>query len=429
MLTFKIDEFYTKNFINILICLLPISIIAGNLVINLNLILIIIFAFIFYGKEIVKIELFLFDKILIFIFIFALFSALINTVHYNNDVQNNLDTFTIKKTLSFLRFIFFYFAIRFLIEREIFNFKYFFISASLCSIFVSFDLIYQLIYGKDIFGFTNESFKLTGPFGDELIAGSYLQRFSIFSFFLLVVYFPSLQYEKKLGLCLLLIILFFYSISIAGNRMPIILFILFWVFLFLFENKLRKFSIIFFGALLVFFYIIFQFNDLVNSYTLHFFKISAQILKFTPELFSGDKISEFPNTYVKEFYSGLMSWRENFYIGGGINSFHYNCIKTVSACASHPHNYYLEILSEHGLIGMILWGYVFFYVTFISIIKKYFLKSNFTKNNLITPFAILFLVEIFPFKTTGSFFTTGNATFIFLILSVIIALYRKSQYN
>ena len=117
------------------------------------------------------------------------------------------------------------------------------------------------------------------------------------------------------------------------------------------------------------------------------------------------------------------------YIGGGINSFHYNCIKTVSACASHPHNYYLEILSEHGLIGMILWSYVFFYVTFISIIKKYFLNSNFTKNNLITPFAILFLVEIFPFKTTGSFFTTGNATFIFLILSVIIALYRKSQYN
>ena len=303
MLTFKIDEFYAKNFINILICLLPISIIAGNLVINLNLILIIIFAFLFYGKEIVKIELFLFDKILIFIFIFALFSALINTVHYNNDVQNNLDTFTIKKTLSFLRFIFFYFAIRFLIEREIFNFKYFFISASLCSIFVSFDLIYQLIYGQDIFGFTNESFKLAGPFGDEQIAGSYLQRFSIFSFFLLIVYFPSLQYEKKLGLCLLLIILFFYSISIAGNRMPIILFILFWLFLFLFENKLRKFSIIFFGALLVFFYIIFQFNDLVNSYTLHFFKISAQILKFIPELISGDKISEFPNTCVKEFYS------------------------------------------------------------------------------------------------------------------------------
>ena len=178
-----------------------------------------------------------------------------------------------------------------------------------------------------------------------------------------------------------------------------------------------------------FFYLVFQFNDLVNAYTLHFLRLSNEIVKFVPVLLFEENITQFPNTYVKEFYSGLMSWKENFYIGGGINSFHYNCIKSVSACASHPHNYYLEILSEHGLIGMLLWSIVFLYVVFVSIIKKYFLEANFTNNHLITPFAILFFVEIFPFKTTGSFFTTGNATFIFLILSVIIALSRESQYN
>ena len=179
----------------------------------------------------------------------------------------------------------------------------------------------------------------------------------------------------------------------------------------------------------MFFYLIFQFNDQINEYTSHFFRLSIEIVKFIPLLLSGENITQFPNTYIKEFYSGLMSWKENFFIGGGINSFHYNCIKTVSACASHPHNYYLEILSELGLVGMFLWSIVFLYVVFISIIKKYFLKSNFTNNHLITPFAILFLVEIFPLKPTGSFFTTGNATFIFLILSVIIALSRESQYN
>jgi hypothetical protein len=78
---------------------------------------------------------------------------------------------------------------------------------------------------------------------------------------------------------------------------------------------------------------------------------------------------------------------------------------------------------------MILWGLVFSYITYVSIVKKYFLKSNLKNNYLITPFAILFLIEIFPIKTTGSFFTTGNATFIFFILSVIIALSRKSQYK
>ncbi len=429
MLALKIDEFYIKNFINFLICLLPVSFIAGNLIINLNLGLIIIFSFLFYGKEIFKLKLLFFDKVLILIFIFAIFTSLFNTFNYKNDYQKTLDTFTINKTLSFLRFLFFYFAMRFLVEKKIFSFKYFFVVSSLCSIFVSLDLIYQFINGKDIFGFTSETYKLAGPFGDEQIAGSYLQRFSVFSFFLIIIYYPNLSFKTKLTLFLFLILLFFYSIFLAGNRMPIIVFMLFWIFLFFLEKRLRNFSILFLGSLLFFFYLVFQFNDLVNTYTLHFFRISNEIVKFVPVLLSEENINQFPNTYVKEFYSGLMSWKENFYIGGGINSFHYNCVKSVSACASHPHNYYLEILSEHGLIGMLLWSIVFLYVVFVSIIKKYFLEANFINNHLITPFAILFLVEIFPFKTTGSFFTTGNATFIFLILSVIIALSRKSQYN
>ena len=78
---------------------------------------------------------------------------------------------------------------------------------------------------------------------------------------------------------------------------------------------------------------------------------------------------------------------------------------------------------------MMLWGGIFVYIFYVSILKKFFIKSNINNNNLITPFAILFFIEIFPIKTTGSFFTTGNATYIFFIMAVIIALYRRSQYN
>ena len=39
-------------------------------------------------------------------------------------------------------------------------------------------------YGKDIFGFKPTlPRRLGGPFGDELIAGGFIQRFSLFSFF------------------------------------------------------------------------------------------------------------------------------------------------------------------------------------------------------------------------------------------------------
>ena len=48
-------------------------------------------------------------------------------------------------------------------------------------LFVCMDVIYQLIFGYDIFGYAALDRRLSGPFGDELIAGSFVQRFSLIS--------------------------------------------------------------------------------------------------------------------------------------------------------------------------------------------------------------------------------------------------------
>ena len=39
----------------------------------------------------------------------------------------------------------------------------------------------------------------------------------------------------------------------------------------------------------------------------------------------------------------------------------------------------------------------------------------------------LFISEIFPIKSTGSFFTTGNATYIFLIMAILIGLRNQDN--
>ena len=54
------------------------------------------------------------------------------------------------------------------------------LSSSIFSLLVGLDIFYQSIFGKDVFGHLPIGLKLGGPFGDELIAGSYLQRFSLF---------------------------------------------------------------------------------------------------------------------------------------------------------------------------------------------------------------------------------------------------------
>ena len=49
------------------------------------------------------------------------------------------------------------------------------------------------------------------------------------------------------------------------------------------------------------------------------------------------------------------------------------------------------------------------------------------ENNLIVPFIFLFIAEIFPLKSTGSFFTTGNTTYLFLIMAILIGLINQNN--
>jgi hypothetical protein len=142
------------------------------------------------------------------------------------------------------------------------------------------------------------------------------------------------------------------------------------------------------------------------------------------------KVIPFKNVYIKEFHSGYQTWLKHKYVGGGIKSFRYNCIKLLAVtmnCNSHPHNYYLEILSELGLIGFFLILIIFCIVLFKSFFNHYTGKLSLTYNKIIIPFMFLFLIEIFPIKTTGSFFTTGNATYLFLIMSITVALSQTSK--
>jgi hypothetical protein len=64
---------------------------------------------------------------------------------------------------------------------------------------------------------------------------------------------------------------------------------------------------------------------------------------------------------------------------------------------------------------------------FISFIKKYFLAPQKDINIEIIPFIFLFFIEIFPIKSTGSFFTTGNTTYLFLIIGILIGLLSKKN--
>ena len=425
--------------INSLFSLLIFSFIAGNLVLNLNVILLIISSIFFFKKKIFQFKIDLFDKILITLFIYILLCGALNNIYYYK--EGLIDDFSIfLKSLLFLRFLFFYFVVKFLIIENIINFKIFFLAAFVGVTFVCLDIVYQLATGYDIFGYIALNRNLSGPFGDELIAGSFIQRFSIIALALIPIFYKFKKNYYKYIMTFALICLYFFALILSGNRVPMAFFILIIAGITIFEQKLRKLLLPF---ILIVSSIIFSTYNLNENYRSHlrtFMETTSVLLPFSSKnLLTAEEAEKYKdfgfytfeyknkkykmnNIYHKEFKTGYILWSDKKLFGGGIKSFKVNCPKAKINCNQHPHNYYLEILANLGLLGFFIIFILFSLIFIKTFIAKYFKKSNLNHYHLITPFIFLFFAEIFPIRSTGSFFTTGNATYIFLLLSIIIPL-------
>ena len=421
-----------KDYLSFLLALFPIGFIAGNLIINSITILLILSTFFLYRKDIFKIKFYLLDKIILIFFLLILMSGTISAIDWYLEESWKSPFKTILRSTLFFRYFLLYILLRFLIENKIVNLKFFFITCALSSLFVSFDIFYQYKFGQDIFGFeTVWERKLSGPFGDELIAGGFIQRFSLFSFFVLPLFFSEKSKQFSKYAIPVLFIIFFTSIILSGNRMPLLLFIFSTSLILLLTKQARRYFIPFIVIFTVIFSIIFNLNSEVKTNFKNFHK---QISKISMIILNKDLGEERVPPYYKEFSSFYETWKLNKFIGGGIKTFRYYCHlrKNIDKnsdfiCNMHPHNYYLEILTETGLVGLIISISIFSIILYISFFKKYFIASPLQKNNIIVPFIFLFLTEIFPLKSTGSFFTTGNTTYLFLILAILIGLVRREN--
>ena len=439
------SRFFNKNnYINFLFSLIPLSFIIGNLLLNLNIILLIVITALFYGKDFNNIKLYFLDKLIIFFFAFSLFVAFYNYLDNFFFLEVSKGDLTILfKTIAYLRYLFLYFTIRYIVEKKIVDFKLFFISSSFFSIFVSLDIFYQFIFGQDIFNFKPVGYKFAGPFNEELIAGGYIQRFSLFTFFFFSLFLKSKNKFIRNFLIPILFLIIFLALVISGNRMPLILFLLALALIVIFEKKTRKYLFWFLTTLLFFFFIMINSSSDPNSKS--YWKIKGNLIGLTTEIIKISKAIDLKERkinrdampgYYHEFEAFYDTWLMNKYIGGGIKSFRINCpkrqnldINERTTCNTHPHNYYLEILTDLGFIGFFILFGIFIITFYISFIKKYLMRSTLNTNHLITPFMILFFIEIFPLRTSGSFFTTGNFTFIILMMSITIALSRKQNLN
>ena len=452
----KTDSKYL--FVNIVFSLIPLSLIIGTLALNANILFFIIINLIFFGKKLFAQSYSNIDKFVIVAFVFILFTGIFNTIenYYFGDREyiylpgvpvagdENYDFTILIKTIAFMRYLLIYLIIKFLIDKNFLKFKLFFASSSFFCMFVCLDVIFQFFVGVDIFGFESPaSRKLSGPFHEELIAGGYIQRLSLFLLFFFPIFIKINNKPFAYFLTFFLFSIMFVAILMSGNRMSLVLFIITIFLIMVTEKKLRKHIWIMTMIATIIFTSIYFSNKEINTNFKNFFRQTFIILKVVNPI-NLFRDYNFDRTYLPEHFDEFESfydtWHMNKFIGGGVRAFRFNCPKRENiyvgptpeasergTCNTHPHNYYLEILTELGLVGLIMFLLIISKIVWFYVFKGSLFKNYIIPRKIEVPFFMLFFAEIFPFKTSGSFFASFNATFFFIVLAVTVALINKRK--
>ena len=436
------------KYLNFLIYIFPVTFILGNFFINILIFFVSVLGIIYYKKEIFNFR----DNIpliLIFVFFFLIF---ISTGIESYNISSN---HKLVKSVLFFRYLFFLLVLRCMICKGDLNLQRILFSCLIFSSFVSIDVIFQYFTGVDILGYKKTSGFASGVFGEEYVAGGYIQKFSILGFFSLSLLSGKKNY-KFFSISLGLLILCFIGTLLSGNRMPTLIFVFFFVLLALFSllTKINLKTTIIVILVCAGFILTLSNNQLIKDRYISFYagipklsvltnELKKEYLEYQPYKNSGTKFwhTEFfkkneKNIKVLAAHTGhtqiyitaIETFRESVFIGRGIKSFRHTCQERVHIpnrmCENHPHHFYLEILNDTGIIGFfILFSSVILMLT--NCLKKYFFKKNKISGVFNLAFyGVLFalIMEFFPLRSQGSFFSVWNASYVFFVLGILSGL-------
>ncbi len=397
----KEKKYLISKFNYFLITILPITLLVGSLISNVTVVLICIF---FILDLILRKENYIFkDKNFYFLIIIYFYLIL------NSYFSGYPDAFY--KSLSFIRFIFLAYALSFYFK--VFNNSFLKIWA-LIFIVVTFDILFEFSFGKNILG--NESIRngrIASFTGDELKIGGYYFGF-------LFICLAFLKNNKKLFA--LSFIVFFLVALIIGERSNFLKICIMYFLYLLFFIDISYYKKIFIILILS----IFGFLAITNAPYLKgtYSKINIFKLDQITQSEYNDYFTGFlkNNHHLSHYYIATQIFKENIFFGKGFKSFRVesyneNYFKgkldfSVGLGATHPHQLHFELLAELGIVGYIL---ILSNLIFIIVRNKKLNKEFLSKSS--TLFIIATLIPILP---SGSFFTSYVATIFFINYSFLI---------
>lgn len=358
-------------------------------------------------------------------------------------------TFQVMNNFLNLNFIYFdksIYYLRFLLLPIVFKYFSKFIKFDLLKLskiyliilmLIIFDLFYQYIFDVNLIGFKPGLYNLdqdiyerySGIFNNELILGSYLSSFG----FIIIVFFFCFNKRNNFYLLILLSILFF-SILITGERSSLMNIIISIFFIFLFIKSLRLKLTVLGLTFLAMSIIGLNFSDQLK---LRYFDYPLRVLLNKSENnqieinpFRGLNLKSASTNFLNNTHWGMhyktatSMFLDKPINGHGFKQFRIKCENysylfskkllneagSKNGCSTHPHHYILEILSEQGIIGLII-----FFLLVFTLIKDILIRTD-DKIYVLFLFSII-LGYMLPIKPSGSIISTWSASIFWLLLS------------
>ena len=378
------------------------------------------------------------------IFIFFLLISFyfgINSIFqiYDNDLRIS--------SIFHFRFALFSLSIFFLLEyssSETSKSKKILMGIFMILILVILDSFLQFLSGKNIIGFEIKDNRVSGIFDDELILGSFLLK--VFPFTIWLIYFSNFEISKYKNLLIIFFSMYIITVYLSGERTSLFLIFLATILFIFYLHNLRAILLKSFLIFLLFVMSTFitdfgksdpfnrifikTFNQITNSFFLT--KRDIQLDKknlgdLTKDLKKNIQI--FSTDHNGHYLLAYNLFKQSPIFGKGPEGFRYYCRKVeynskIGMCSTHPHNIFMQLLSETGLIGIFfyLFGSIFVIISLSKLYKKNMdLKNKY--NFYIASIAII--VNFFPLVPSGNFFNNWISIINYYYIGIYIYSYRK----